>query len=203
MRRAALLFVLVLVLVLDPSPAFASASAAGGDHYHGLDVRALGVQLLGFTILAIILARYAVPPLAAALRARRERIRQGFAELEAEERTLTTGKAQAEAKLKDADRTAGERLERAFREGAELRDTLVREGEEAALKVGKKAKVEVEIERQKVRLALRNEVVSLSFRAAEGVLREAVDRATQDRLVDEFLAELDAVRPATAAAGRN
>ena len=158
-----------------------------------IDIRALTVQIIGFVILAVILAKYAVPPAVAALRARSDRIRDELDALDREERAAAEAKSKAESGLKDVERTSIERMERAVKEGAELRDQLVREGDEGAEKVRYKAKLEIEIERQKMMLELRNEVVELSFEAAARVAKTVVDKETQDRLVDQFVENLESV----------
>ena len=49
---------------------------------------------------------------------------------------------------------------------------------------------EAEIEHQKMLLTLRNEVVDVSFSAAEKVLQQTVNREVQDALVERFLEDL-------------
>jgi F-type H+-transporting ATPase subunit b len=211
----AFFFVLVLLLVFGARAALADerhgelipespgagagehAEEAGGDsaeHYHPLDIRALFVQFLGFAILAAILGYFVVPSLAEALGARREKIRATFDGLERDRREAVEGAKAAEQQLSQAERTSIERIEQARREGGELREALVAEADEAAAKIVQKARTEAQIERAKMLLELRNEVVDVGFRAAESVIRATMDRETQSRLVERFLDDLDAVR---------
>ncbi|HVY61978.1 MAG TPA: F0F1 ATP synthase subunit B [Planctomycetota bacterium] len=162
-----------------------------GEVTHGLDLRALGVQLLGFTILAIILGKFAIPPAIRALRARSDRIRDELDALDRDEKAAAEARASAEKGLHDIDHGSVERMERAAREGVELREKLLREGDEGAEKVHYKAKLEVELERQKMLLELRDEVVEAALAAAAKILPSAVDRKTEDALVDQFLDELE------------
>jgi F-type H+-transporting ATPase subunit b len=163
----------------------------GGEESAALDLRALGVQLLGFTILAIILGKFAFPPAIRALRARSDRIRDELDALDREEKAAADDRGAAEKGLHEIERESVDRLEKAAAEGADLRDKLFREGDEAAEKVHYKAKLEIELERQKMVFELRNEVVEAALEAASRILPSAVDRETEDRLVDDFLDELE------------
>ncbi len=171
----------------------APEAAPHDDHYHPMDLRAVAVQTLGFAILAILLGKFAIPILGKALRDRRDKIRDTLEGLERDEKSAVAAKSEAEARLKDVERGAADRIERALQEGHQLREQLTREGEEQAGKIAYKAKLEAEIERQKMLLELRNEVVDVAFSAARMVAAQAVDRQTQDALVDRYIDDLDDV----------
>lgn len=173
----------------------ASAAAAGhGTEHHGIDPRILLVQLLGFGILAFIIGKFAVPPLARLLRGRQDRIREAFERIERDLAAAAAAKADAERKRKGADESAAEVVDRAAREGARLRDQVLREAADAARAIKGKAALEATIERDKMLLEFRSEVVDSALRGAERVVSEAMDQATQDALVARFLSDLEKVR---------
>lgn len=168
---------------------------AGGhaEHYHPLDPGALFVQFLGFAILFGILAYYVFPILGDALAKRREGIKKTFDDLERALDEAHRAKKKAEADLQAAERGSIDRLAQATKEGARLREELADEGTSQATKILHKAKIEAAVERAKLVLELRNEVVDLGLRAAEAVIREAMDAETQERLVAAFLDDVEAI----------
>lgn len=199
MKLRAFLTCLVLGAALA-TPAFA-AGGAGGDYshhsfLHDADTRkAILVQFLGFAILAAILGKFAIPPAMRALRGRQDGIKQTFDQLDHDLAFAKDGKKQEEDRLRSLETGASERMQRAVDEGAKLREQLAAEGEEGAARVAGKAKLEAEIEHQKMLLELRNEVVDVSFSAAEKVLRQTVNREVQDQLVERFLNDLETAGP--------
>jgi F-type H+-transporting ATPase subunit b len=180
-----------------PVPGHAGEEGHKAPHYHPRDDRAVLVQFIGFTILGLILVRFVFPLLGDALRKRREGIREGLETLERDEAKLHALKSASEKGVQDAERASLDRMQQAVKDGAAMKEQLIVEGDEAARKIAHKAKLEQEIERQKMVLELRNEVVDLSFTAAAGLLRTTVDRETQDKLVNDFLNELATMQRAT------
>ena len=156
--------------------------------------RLIPALVLGFVILAVILGKFAIPPAARALRGRREGIAHAFDELDREVDLASKKKRDEEERLKSLEGGVEERRKRATDDAASLRTQLAKEAEEAAARAMQKAKLEAEIEHQKMLLELRNEVVAVSFDAAETVLKEKVTREVQDRLVDRFLEDIETAR---------
>jgi F-type H+-transporting ATPase subunit b len=170
-----------------------AGSEGAHEHYHPLDTGALFVQIFGFVILFGMLAYWVFPPVSEALGRRRAAIAKRFDDLERGLDQAAGGKRRAESELQNAERRSLDRMAEATKEGARLREELVEEGTSLAAKIHAKARVEAAIERAKLMLELRNEVVDVGFRAAEAVIREAMDEETQDRLVASFIDGLDAI----------
>lgn len=217
-RAVAIVLALALGLALEPLPAPAqehmpperpagdrgevpgahgekehAGGEAHGGHYHDIDLGAIGVQALGFAILFGILAYFAFPFVGDKLNARRRQIADTFDDLERRIDVAKKGKLDAETKLKEAERGSLARMEQAMKEGVRLRDQLLAEADEQAAKIAHKAKVEGAIERAKMLIELRNQVVEVGFAAAEAAIRETMDRETQKRLVERFLDDLEAL----------
>lgn len=177
----------------------AAAGAHGEGAHHGMNFEALIVQALGFTILVVLLGKFAVPVILRLLRGRQERIRTTFDELEGGVRDLDAKKSDLAARLRTIENEAEDRKGKAFVEGAALRESLVAEGEETAVQILSKAKLEGELEHDAMLIAFRKLFVSFTFDGAEAVVRDVMDEKTQDALVDRFLDAFDDAAPRMAA----
>ncbi|RME76021.1 MAG: hypothetical protein D6776_02000 [Planctomycetota bacterium] len=199
MRRkgTALLRVAAAVLAHGAARAAETAHEAGahaeGAH-HGLSPDALIVQFLGFAILVVVLVVWVFPVIGKALRARSERIERGFGELEDRQRTAREQLEQTERELAQIEARSLERMQQAEAEGIRLRDELVREGEQAARRIVERGQVEAHIERAKMVLDLRNEVVEICFAAAERVVAQQIGEAEQAALLERFFQELEGMK---------
>jgi F-type H+-transporting ATPase subunit b len=171
----------------------ASAAAEGGEH-HGVDLNAVIVQFLGFAVLALILIVWVVPIIAKALRGRSEGIAKTFTELDERKASAQQAAQDAETGLRDVETWSLERFKEAEASGLHLRNELEREGNTGARRIVDRAKLEAHIERAKMVLDTRNEVVHLTFDAVRRVLDEKVDAAAQDALLDRFFEELDELK---------
>src|SRR5579859_6972149 len=147
--------------------------------------------LLVFVISMLLLAKFAFPPIRAALDRRQkaiedsidtaERTRQEADQLLAEYRErLKEAREQAEEIVTRARRTA-EDQEREAGEKAKVR------GEELLAQTRR----EIEAETRRAIAEIRDEVANLTVLAAEKVTRKSLSEADQRRLVEEALGELD------------
>lgn len=143
-----------------------------------------------FSILLVILKRYAWGPITSALEDRERNIDESIQRAE---------KALAEAKQLQADNQRArreaeqeaQRLLRAAREEAErLRGEEVQKTREQIQHLRDQAQAEIEREKDSALDALRAEVADLAIQAAEIILQENLDAPRQRRLVANFIDEL-------------
>lgn len=143
--------------------------------------------ILTFTLVALILAKFAWKPIVTALEDRERNIEDSLGQAE---RALAEAKAiQAdnEKARREAEVQARKILSDA-REDAERTATELRE--QAAQRIAQmEAQASADIERQKEQALaeLRGEVAGLAISAAEKILREKLDAGEQRRLVDRFI----------------
>ena len=124
------------------------------------------------------------------MRERRDRIRSEFERIEQEKEAVAQQRRHYEAQIKRIEAESRERIQNAVSEGqrvaAEIREVARKEAQEMLTR----ARVEIEIDRDKAQLALRNEVVRLSMEIASKVVREELTPEKHRKLVDGFLAEV-------------
>ena len=150
-------------------------------------------MLINFGILAAGYYLLGRKPIAAALQSRRDTIAKDIDEAqkmrkEAEERAKTY-QAKLE-KLEEEVKTAREALVRA---GEAERDRIVTEAEAKAERMRKDSEFLVEQELKQIRQDLWKDTVETAVAAAEELLKKRVTPADQERIAEDYLADL--VRP--------
>jgi F-type H+-transporting ATPase subunit b len=134
-----------------------------------------------FVALLIVVWRFVVPRLNAALDARADAIEGGLKRAEEAQAEAAATKGEYESQLAEARAEAGRIREQARVEGA------------AIARIAANAQVQIEAERAAALVSLRAEVGSLALDLASGVIGEALnDDKKSTALVDRFLADLEA-----------
>jgi F-type H+-transporting ATPase subunit b len=151
-------------------------------------------MLINFAILVVGYYALGKKPIAAALQSRRDSIAK---DIEEAQRMKHEAEARAKVyqvkleKLEDEMRTAREGLVRAAE--AE-RDRIVSEAEAKADRMRKDAEFLIAQELKQIRQDLLRDTVEAAVAAAEGLLTSRVTSADQERLAEDYLADLGAKR---------
>jgi F-type H+-transporting ATPase subunit b len=147
--------------------------------------------LLVFGISMLLLAKFAFPPIRAALDRRQKAIEESIDTAERTRQEADQILSEYRERLKEAREQAEDIVSRARRtaEGQE------REGVETARRRGEElleqTRRDIEAETRRAIGEIRQEVANLTVLAAEKVTRKTLSEADQRRLVEEALAELD------------
>ncbi len=155
----------------------------------GINLPGLLAQLIGFTILLVLLRFVAFKPFMGMLDERSRRVREG---LEAAEKM----KEQAA----QADVTVQKRLEEARQEGQvligqaqQIASRIQDEAQQQARTEGEallaRARNEIQLERDEAIAEIRRQFADLTISAAEKVIGQSLDKKAHERLIDEVLAE--------------
>jgi F-type H+-transporting ATPase subunit b len=159
-----------------------------------IDVRQVLTQILGFLLMVWILSRYAWKPLLGALEARRQKITGEFEHADRVKREAEELRGRYDAQLRGIEAQARQRIQEAVVEGHKVAAEIKTQAQREAVQRLERAGEEIAHERDKAREALKQQVISLSLRSAEKVLRAKLDDPMQRKLVGEFLDEVDALR---------
>ncbi len=152
----------------------------------GINLGFLVFQILNFTIVAILLYKWAYVPILKALETRKTKIAQSLedariaaearAHAEEEARQIIT-KAQAEA----ADRVR-EATQRAESAGNDVKNLA----EAEAASIREQGKADAVLERERILGELRGQVAALAMAATQKLIGEALDEKRQRELIDQF-----------------
>lgn len=99
-------------------------------------------------------------------------------------------KSEYEGKLKEIDREAQEILSEARKKALQNENQIVSSAKEEATRILDHAKVEAELEKQKVADDVKKEMISIASVMAGKVVEKSIDKDTQDSLIDETLKEI-------------
>ena len=159
-----------------------------------VDIPQVGTQILGFLLMVWILRRYAWGPVMGMLEARREKIAGEFKEADRRKAEALELKGKYEAELRTIDAQARQKITEAVAEGQRVAAEIKSQAQRDAATRIERAADEIEREREKAKEVLKGQMIGLSLRAAEKILRQKLDDPSQRKLVGEFIDEVEAAR---------
>ena len=161
-------------------------------------------SLVIVVIIFFVFMKYALPKFQAVLDERTEKIEGGLQHAEAAQAEAAALRAEYEQQLADA-RTEAARIKEAARaEGGAIVTELKAKAASEAARTLETAQRQIEAERQQAAVSLRADVGALATDLASKIVGESLeDAARQSRVVDRFLAELEASTAATSASKEN
>jgi F-type H+-transporting ATPase subunit b len=159
-----------------------------------IDIPQVATQILGFLLMVWILRRYAWGPLIGMLEARREKIAGEFKEADRLKAEAVGLKAKYEADIKTIEAHARHRMTEAVAEGQRVAEEIKAQAQKDATARLERAQDEIAREREKAKEILKQQVIGLSLRTAEKILRQKLDDPAQRQLTGEFIDEVGALR---------
>ena len=159
-----------------------------------IDIKLVLTQILGFLIMVGILGRFAWGPIVQGLEARRQKIAADFAEAERRQHEADLMKAKYEQELRGIEVQARARMQEAIGEGQKVAEEIKAQAQTDAQARLQRAQEEVEREREKAKEHVKQQIVSLSIRTAEKILRAKLDDPAQRKLAGEFIDEVGLLR---------
>jgi F-type H+-transporting ATPase subunit b len=159
-----------------------------------IDIRQVLTQIIGFLLMLWILRRYAWAPVLNLLEERRQKIAGEFQDADRRKADADRLKAQYEQELRGVEAVARQRLQEAVAEGQRVAAEIKAQANVDALARVARADDEIAREREKAKELLKEQMIRLSMRSAEKILRQRLDEATQRQLVSEFIDEVGAAR---------
>lgn len=158
--------------------------------------------LLAFGILVWVFTKKVVPALEKVHAERTAAIEGGMAEAARAQKEAEAALAAYTAQLADSRAEAGRIREEARAEGAAILADLRQKAADDAARITASAHKQIEAEREQAIVSLRAEVGRLATDLAGRIVGESLqDEARQSRVVDRFLAELEASEGAAGAQG--
>lgn len=155
------------------------------------------VELFAFAIMVFLLAKYVIPPINRAMTARQDAIRQQFADLDQAKADANAAEEEFRAQIADARHEAAKIREEAREQGAAIIAEMREQAQTEAGRIVEHAHAQIEADRQQAVTSLRAEVGTLATELAGRIVGEALDdQARQSRVVDRFLADLEAQQTA-------
>ena len=145
---------------------------------------------ISLIIFLLVMTKYAMPPIMAALEGRETRIRES---LEAAEVALA--KAEAISKdndkaLREAEQKAHQIRKQAKEEAERIRTERIAKAKDEAEKIIEQAKFDITQEKQSALIALRQEVARLAIKSASLIIDAELDEEKNKKLVNNYIDDL-------------
>lgn len=148
-------------------------------------------QIVNFLILVAILAKFAYKPLLKGLADRQEKIINNIETAERQRAEAEKLKFEYQQQLMAARTEAQAIVEKARKLAEERKEEILAEARAEHARLLKAAQEEIARERDMAVAELKGEVVTLSLAAATKIIGHNLDTATNSKLVNDFIAELD------------
>jgi F-type H+-transporting ATPase subunit b len=148
------------------------------------------VQVLTFAFAVFLLWRFFWKPLARFMDGRAHGIERDLAEAKQQRAEAEALYRQMRERLSEVDERAEALIALATEEGQKNRARILAEAQEEARRIIDGARRQLAEEEERARRELRAETVALAMLIAEKAMRQSVDPKLQQRLVDDFVREM-------------
>lgn len=148
------------------------------------------LMIIAIFFLFLILSYFLFNPARKMLEGRKEKIRNELETAKTAMQNAQSLKKEYEAKLKDVDKEAEVILSEARRKALANENAIVAEAREEAARILDRARVEAELEKQKISDDVKREIVVVASLMAGKIVSASVDSAMQNQLIDETLKEM-------------
>ncbi|MGY6276747.1 F0F1 ATP synthase subunit B [Methylomonas sp. MgM2] len=147
-------------------------------------------QMITFTLLVWFTMKYVWPPIIAALEERKAKIADGLAAAEKGREEVKLAEKKAVSVLKEAKEQSAEIIASAQKRANELVEEAKLQARKEGERLLEAAKAQIEQESLQARENLRKEVSALALRAAEQILKEEIDKAKHQDLLNKAAEQL-------------
>ncbi|MGH2505569.1 MAG: F0F1 ATP synthase subunit B [Ktedonobacterales bacterium] len=155
----------------------------------GINIGSLIAQLVAFIILLLVLQRFAYPVLTKTLDERQAKIREWVENAEKASQSLRDAEKRVEALMNDARAESQRVLTTATQAAERLKADIEQQAQQRGREIEQQASKRIEQQISQAKAELRAHVADLSIAAAERVIGQSLDSATNRRLVDEFVSQ--------------
>jgi F-type H+-transporting ATPase subunit b len=151
------------------------------------------VQILGFLLVFWLLRAFAWKRLLEMIDARRKKIEDAFGDIEKRKQGLESLEKDYRGRLEHIEQEARAKIQEAGKQGMSLAKDIQDKAREEAHGMVERAKEEISREIVQARTSMRNEIVEISSLMTEKVLKEKLDAAAHQKLVDQFIREVEKI----------
>jgi F-type H+-transporting ATPase subunit b len=152
--------------------------------------REVATHVVAFTAAVLVLKRYAWKPVLNLLEDRRRKIASEFEGIDRGKVENEKLRGQYEQQLRTIDAQARTRIQEAVNEGQKVAGEIKEHARSESREILQRAEEEIEREKSKAEVALKEDMVRIAMAAAEKVVRQKLDPATHKKLISEMIDEM-------------
>ncbi len=153
----------------------------------GIDFGLMVSISLGFFALLFIMAKFAWPAVTKMLDERARQIKHNLDQAERQRREMEQLRADYEQRLANIEVEAREKIQAAVRDAQQARDDRLNEARAQAEQMIARGAEEVEREKEKALIEIRDKVADLATLAAGQIIGRTVDAQVHRQLIDEVI----------------
>ncbi len=148
---------------------------------------------IGFLITVWILKKYAWEPILNLLEERREKIKSEFQKIEDGYTEVEKLTAEYKAKLSSIDDERRARITEAVNQGKKIAEEIKTTANKEAKVIADKAKSEIERDVAKAKVQLKDDMVTITVKAASKIINEELDDSKHRELIANFIDGIEKV----------
>ncbi len=156
-----------------------------------IEVGQIVAQIIAFLILLWVLKRFAWKPLLDLMEEREERIRSEFAAIEWQQKETDSLKRSYEEKLDQIEATAKKLSQEEVQKGRAIAKQIEQEAHQKGREIIGNAHIAAKDEIVKAKQELKEDIIKLTMKATEAVLKKDLDSNRQKELIAQYVAEAD------------
>jgi len=149
-------------------------------------------MMLNFAIVLLLLTKFAWNPLLKILAERQARIAGQMQAADQERLAAENLRAQYQQQMQNAKSDAQSIMDKALKQADNTKDEIIASAREEHARLLEAAQGKIARERQQALEDIRSEVVSISVAAAAKIIGQNIDEKINGRLVEDFIAKMDA-----------
>lgn len=148
------------------------------------------LMIIAMFVLFLVASHFLFNPVRKMLNDRKEKIKSELDQAASDQKSAAETRALYEEKLNQAGKEAEAILADARKRGMENEAKIVAEAKQEAARIVDNARKEAELEKQKAVDDVKKEIIMVSTLMANKLVAAAIDKDTQDTLIDETLREI-------------
>ncbi len=156
----------------------------------GLEIGQIVTHIIGFLIAVFLLKKFAWKPLLSILEERRSKIKSEFDNIDKEKKKVEDLASDYQTKLKEIDSLARVKIQEAAREGQKVGNEIKENARKDSKDILTRAREEIDRDVDKAKVQLKNDLVIMTMRAAEKLIRERLDEEKDRELIARFIDEM-------------
>lgn len=154
-----------------------------------LNISDMLFAVINFLVMAFLLTKLLYKPVNNILERRQEQVEEVHNHAVILQREAEILFQKSEEEIFETGKKAQEIINQAVRSGEETKAGIIEDGKAIANKMLMKARDEIEHEKEKMRVEIREEVAVLSVMVAESILKNTISRKDHEKLIHDFISE--------------
>lgn len=161
-----------------------------------LDINPIALlsQVIAFTLLILVMAKFVYRPVTATIDARQKEIQDTLEQIAADRRTMEQSRTDYERRLAGIEEEARQHIQGAVKQAQEEGAQILAKAQADAAAQRERALQEIDQERRKAIAQIRSEMAELAVVAAGKILQREINPEVHRELISDFIGQVGATR---------